>query len=87
MFSVGNHYLVPTINGEVKYQPKVRHVSSYRIMNWKRERLYATRAIFTSILGPEYRGEFKFPPANSSYFIKRSKLTSLCPCRSGHYTD
>ena len=34
MFSVGiNLYLKPTINGDVKYQPK--HVSSYRMINWK----------------------------------------------------
>ena len=34
MFSVGiNLYLIPTINGDVKYHPK--HVSSYGMINWK----------------------------------------------------
>ena len=36
MFSVGiNLYLTPTINGDVKYQPK--HVSSYGMINWIQE--------------------------------------------------
>ena len=71
MFSVGNLYLVPTINGEVKYQPKAQ--ACFFIRNYESgsgEGLYATLAIFTSILGPEsHRGGFKFPPASSSYFI------------------
>ena len=35
MFSVGNHYLVPTINGEVKYQPKAQ--ARFFIQNYELE--------------------------------------------------
>ena len=83
MFSVGiNLYLIPTINGDVWAQAR------FFIRN---DKLEAGKAVCSTsiilVLRPEFpRGEFKFPPASSWYFIKRSKLTSLCP-GSGHYTD
>ena len=44
MFSVGiNFYLIPTINGDVKYQPK--QVSSYGMINWKRGRPVCSTSI------------------------------------------
>ena len=82
MFSVGiNLYLIPTINGDVWAQAR------FFIRN---DKLEAGKAVCSTsiilVLRPEFpRGEFKFPPASSWYFIKRSKLTSLCP-GSGHYT-
>ena len=77
------HRSVPTINGDVKYQPKAQ--VRFFIRNDKTgsgEGLYATL-----VLRPELcRGEFNSHQlACSWYFIKRSKLTSLCP-GSGHYT-
>ena len=65
MFSVGNHYLVPTINRDVKYQPKAQ--AHFLIRNDKLEAGKACmHAILALVLLPELsRGEFKFSPASS----------------------
>ena len=58
-----NLYLVPAINREVKYQPKIQ--VGFFIRN---DKLEAGRpvAIFALVLRPEsHRGEVKFPPASS----------------------
>ena len=66
MFSMGNLYLVPTINGEVKYQPKAQ--AGFFIRNYELEAGKAFvqhSVIFTSILGSQsHRREFTFPPAS-----------------------
>ena len=86
MFSMGNLYLVPTINGEVKYQPKAQ--AGFFIRNYELEAGKAFvqhSAIFTSILGHNLIEENSHSHQLASlYFIKRSKLTRLCP-GSGHY--
>ena len=54
MFSVSNLYLVPTINGDVKYQPKAQARSLIR-----NDELEAGKALVL-VLRPELRrGEFK----------------------------
>ena len=87
MFSVDNLFLVP-YKWWSENLPKAQ--ACFFIRNGKTaigEGLYATLAIFTSVLQPEsHWQELKIPSASSWYFIKRSKLNNLCP-GSGHYTD
>ena len=70
MFSVGNLYLVPTINGEVNCQPKAQ--AGFFIRNYEleaRKAFVQHSAIFASILGPQFhRREFTFPPASKFIF-------------------
>ena len=75
MFSVGNLYLVPTINGEVK--------------TGSGEGLCATLAILHQYWGHNLIEENPHShQLASSYFIKRSKLTRLCSgSRHNWYTD
>ena len=51
MFSVGN--LVPTINGEVKYQPKDQACFFIRMIKLEAEKACMQQAIFKLVLWPE----------------------------------